>query len=422
MTMMDKSSLAAMRAGEPAAWFRPDISGAQDLGAPNLVAAIEAARQRFQNFRAPLAVLFHGEDWDGDIRSDLTDWPTAPGAPRILIKGDHNLPVTGSIKARGGIHELLAFVELAARREGLLDGPDGYAALATPQALAVLSRYRVSVASTGNLGYSVGLVGRAFGLGVTVHMSRDAKIWKKDRLRKIGATVIEHSGDYGVACAAARAMPQDAFSHFVDDENSADLFCGYAIAAGELAAQLAGRNIVPTPQAPIVVYLPCGVGGAPGGITYGLKRLFGDSAISVFVEPTHAPAMFAALATGADPEHLPSIYDFGLDNITLADGLAVGRASALVAAAVGKAIDGAVTLTDQTMLKTAALAWKTAGLKLETSGAAGLAAIAPFIAAAQGKSGWPDLTKAIHIAWATGGAKLPEAEWAAQLQEAASAP
>lgn len=421
MSAVQSSFIAALRAGEAATWTRDEVSRQWNLGAPELSAAIEQARKRFRDFRAPLAALFRGEDWDGEIRSDLIDWPAQAGSPHILVKADHNLPVTGSIKARGGLHELLAFLEYAARREGLLGTANDYAKLAEPGAVEAFSHYRVSVASTGNLGYSVGLVGRTFGLGVTVHMSRDAKSWKKDRLRKLGATVVEHAGDYGEACAAARAMPQDEFSHFVDDENSPDLFCGYAVAAEELATQLAQRGIIPSAHAPIVVYLPCGVGGAPGGITYGLKRIFGNSVLCVFVEPTQAPAMFAALATRASAEHLPSIYDYGLDNVTLADGLAVGRASALAFSAVGQAIDGAVTLTDRDMLRQAAQAWTLAGLKLETSAAAALAAIPPFIAATAGKENWPDLNKAIHIAWVTGGAKLPEAEWLQQLRAAGPA-
>lgn len=420
MSAVTSSLQSALRAGESAVWLRSGVSGKEALSDPQLPTAIEEARRRFQAFRVPLAALFHGEDWDGNIHSDLINWPGPRGGQRILVKGDHNLPVTGSIKARGGIHELLAFLERTAQREGLLTAAGDYTSLANPQALATFSRYRVSVASTGNLGYSVGLVGRTFGLNITVHMSRDAKSWKKDRLRKIGAIVIEHEGDYSEACAAARAMPRDDFSHFVDDENSPDLFCGYAVAAQELATQLAQHEIAPTPEAPIVVYLPCGVGGAPGGITYGLKSIFGSSAICVFVEPTAAPAMFAALATNAPPEHLPSIYEFGLNNITVADGLAVGRASSFVTSVVGDAIDAAITLTDREMLQASALAWTTAGLKLEPSAAAALAAIAPFTAAAKGRAGWPDLSRATHIAWATGGGKLPEAEWAQQLRSAAS--
>ena len=238
------------------------------------------------------------------------------------------------------------------------------------------------------------------------------------RLRALGATVVEHAGDYGEACAAARAEPRDDFSHFVDDENSPDLFCGYAVAAKELAEQLSRQAIHPTPDAPLVVYLPCGVGGAPGGITYGLKAIFGDSVVCVFVEPTASPAMFVALTSGAPADALPSVYDLGLDNRTLADGLAVARASALAVSAVRNAIDGMVTLSDATMLKASADSWAAAGLRLEPSAAAALAAISHFMERAQRAAGWPDLSRATHIAWLTGGARLPESEWQKQMAAA----
>lgn len=395
----------ALREGRDAVWLRDRVSDADGVSQLIAPAEVAAAADRFERFVPQLAHLFAEQGWNGRIRSALLDGPPGRG---WLVKGDHALPVTGSIKARGGIHALLGIVERIAEQSDLpLDDVVGAAGR------EILSRHTVIVASTGNLGYSIGIFARAFGLAAEIHMSSDAKGWKKDRLRAIGARVVEHACDYSETLDRAREAAEAERTWLVDDERSRDLLTGYAVAADEVAEQLADRGIAVDADHPLVVYLPCGVGGAPGGITHGLKRRYGRNVVTIFVEPLASPCMLVALASGQGAE--ASVYDYGCDNETIADGLAVPRASELVLGAVGGAIDAAVAVPDGAMIEAMREAWETAALRLEPSAAAAFAAFAPLRDAVAERPDWLAWDYATHLFWATGGSQLPEDEFQALL-------
>jgi D-serine dehydratase len=422
---LPENPIDRLKARTPFLWFSDRLARTGDVlpGRRPSRRDIEEAAARLARFAPLVARLFPETAKDGGmIESDIIYVPklrdylsrrfSADIRGDLWVKADHALPVAGSVKARGGVYEVLAFAERLAVREGLFTNSDPCLRLASPEVRKLFSRYTIAVGSTGNLGLSIGITGVALGFSVTVHMSRDAKEWKKRLLRERGVTVIEHESDYSAAVAAGRtAADGDPLTYFVDDENSVDLFLGYSVAALRLTGQLRAHGISIGPGRPLLVYLPCGVGGAPGGITFGLKHVFGDDVHCFFVEPTESPSFMLGMLTGFDRS--VSVYDIGLSNVTQADGLAVPTASLLSGAVIGDLVSGCLTVGDDDLFRFVYALFTTEGIAIEPSAAAGIAGTPFLFTCGQTseylrKTGIADcMDRAVHLIWTTGGRLVP---------------
>ncbi len=331
------------------------------------------------------------------LYKDLLEYFDFGTQNKLLVKLDSHLPAAGSVKARGGVYEVLKHAEKLAIDNNLLTYQDDYSVLAEDRFKKFFGGYSIAVGSTGNLGLSIGISGAALGFNVFVHMSRDAKEWKKQLLREKGVTVIEYDDDYSAAVKQGRQQAEhDPKMYFIDDENSVDLFLGYAVAAFRLKKQLDEMGYTFDENYKLRVYLPCGIGGAPGGITFGLKLVFKDSVECYLAEPTHAPCMTLGLITG-EHDNI-SVYDIGIDSKTEADGLAVARPSRFVGKTIDNLLSGCYTVTDENMYRMLYLLSKNEGINVEPSAAAAL--LGPIMT--------PQSDNCLHLAWLTGGSMVPE--------------
>ncbi|MBG3089229.1 D-serine ammonia-lyase [Proteus terrae] len=407
-------------------WFNPKVT-TTDQGLPYVGLTqddVIDAQARLQRFAPYLAKAFpETAVTKGIIESEVVDIPKMKVAlekryntsisGQLRLKKDSHLPISGSIKARGGIYEVLTHAEKLAINAGLLSTDDNYEKLFSDKFREFFSQYSIAVGSTGNLGMSIGIMSAKLGFSVSVHMSADARQWKKDKLRSHGVNVVEYEQDYSIAVEEGRKEAEkDPNCFFIDDENSKTLFLGYAVAGLRLKRQFEEQGVRVDSEHPLFVYLPCGVGGGPGGVAFGLKLAFGDAVHCLFAEPTHSPCMLLGVYTQLH-EGI-SVQEIGIDNVTAADGLAVGRASGFVGRAMERLIDGYYTIDDQELYDLLSLLNKEEGIKLEPSALAGMAGAIHVTQAKDYLQGLSldsqKMQNATHLVWATGGGMVPADE------------
>lgn len=404
---------------EPILWLNSNKKSINELNnLPITLDNMQKAENLWERFRPYLKKAFPElEKANGLIESPLVEinkfkqeeFSNSEIKGSFLLKCDHALPIAGSIKARGGFYEVLKYAEQLALDNHLIQKNDDYEIFNSKELKSFFKEYTIGVGSTGNLGLSIGLISAQLGFNVNVYMSSDAKQWKKNLLKEHGVTVREYGGDFSEAIYEGRKKTlEDSKAYFVDDEDSEDLFLGYSTAAFRLKEQLKEQSIEINETHPLFVYLPCGVGGSPGGVAFGLKQLFGDAVHCFFVEPTESPAVLLGLVSGEMDKI--SVQDIGIENKTEADGLAVGRPSKFATSFSNDIISGMYTIEDDRLFELLATLKDTENIDVEPSATAGL--IGPSVIS---QSNYIDEIKVkaeniTHIAWSTGGLLLPNEE------------
>ncbi len=241
-----------------------------------------------------------------------------------------NLQRTGSFKIRGA-----------------------YAALSS---LPTDVRARGIVASSaGNHGLGIALSAQFLGIRARVFVPQDAPSVKRDGILRHGAE-IDQTPDYDSAHVAAVAYADAHGMTFVNPCAGATLLAGQGTVALEILEELPNVR---------TVIVPVGGGGLVGGVGV-LLRAVAPHVRIVGAQTENTNAMAAALDAGhlVDIELRPTIAD-GLAGQVDEDGVAIGRF----------AIDEMVVVTEAKTAEAIAWAAREHDLRVEGSGAVGIAAV-----------------------------------------------
>lgn len=190
--MKEVSIIETLQKKEDLFWENTNVVDFQQSKSdvPYSLKDIEDADLRLRRFAPFIKEVFpETKDNNGLIESELVPVPTIasevikkyqlPAPVNLYLKKDSHLPISGSVKARGGIYEVLFHAEKLALEAGMLHTSDDYAIFNSEKFRDFFSQHKIVVASTGNLGLSIGIISSHLGFKCDVHMSHDAKSLEK---------------------------------------------------------------------------------------------------------------------------------------------------------------------------------------------------------------------------------------------------
>ena len=250
------------------------------------------------------------------------------GGAEVYLKLE-NYQVTGSFKARGATHALLALDE-ATRRRGVI------------------------TASSGNHGAAVAYAAQRLNCKATVYVPEYASSTKVAAIRRRGAEVIFFGDDCVKTEVEARRQAERVSKAYIPPYNALEVLYGQGSVGVELAEQLDRLD---------AVFIAVGGGGLIGATGAYLKHAFeGLEVIACY--PTQSPALHACIEAGR-------VIDVPCGP-TLSDATAGGvEEGALTVAICSDVIDRSVFIEEADIAEGVRTIVETHGMLVE--GAAGLA-------------------------------------------------
>jgi threonine dehydratase len=212
-------------------------------------------------------------------------------------------------------------------------------------------------ASAGNFGQGMAYACRKRGVRITVFASDKASPLKLDRMRALGAKIELEAGDFDDAKAAARRHAREHGELFIED--------GLIGAIGEGAGTIA-LELTSAAEHLDAVFVPLGNGSLVNGVGAWIKHASPTTRV-IAVCAEDAPSMALSWRAGK-PIDAPSQ--------SVADGIAVRVPVPAAVEAMTTTVDDVMLVSDEAMLAWTRHVFSDAGLVVEPSATAGLAAIA----------------------------------------------
>jgi threonine dehydratase len=212
-------------------------------------------------------------------------------------------------------------------------------------------------ASAGNWGQAMAYACRAAGRPLVIYASVHANPLKVERMKALGATVIQQGHDFDAAKAAAREHAVRVGGVMVEDGLEPEISEGHAT----LAIELLSRG-----DAFDAVVLPLGNGALLAGVARWMKAA------------SPATQVFGVCAEGAPSMERSWRQQQVLRTATadtIADGIAVREPIPEALDDLRGLVDDVLLVSDGQILQAMQLAQRHAGLLLEPAGAAGLAGV-----------------------------------------------